>query len=83
MYGISQAAVWVYFVYLAFTPYREISALILLGRSIIYWLLWAATASRLKEKNIVYLLPLFDIGWMLYNFAFLRYIILKTKQHWT
>lgn len=83
MYGISQAAVWVYFVWLAFTPYWAVSACILLGRCLIYWALWAATAKRLKEKNITYLLPLFDIGWMLYNFAFLPYILQKNKQQWT
>ncbi len=82
-YGISQAAVWVYFIYLAFTPYWQVSAYILLLRCIIYWILWAFTAVKLKEKNIVYLLPLFDIGWMLYNFAFLPYILQKNKQHWT
>ena len=83
LYGISQAAVWVYFVYLAFTPYWQVSASILLGRCVIYWLLWAGVAIRLKEKNIIYLLPLFDIGWMLYNFAFLPYILQKNKLHWT
>lgn len=82
-YGISQAAVWVYFLYLMFTPWLVPAALILAGRSIIYWILWAAVARRLKEKNIIYLLPIFDIGWMLYNFAFLPYILQKNKQHWT
>ncbi len=83
IYGISQAAVWVYFIYLLFTPFCNIAAILLLIRCVVYWLLWAATAKRLKEKNIISLLPLFDIGWMLYNFAFLPYILQKNKQHWT
>ncbi len=83
VYGISQAAVWVYFAYLAFTTYAGIAALLLLVRCLVYWVLWAATARKLKEKNIIYFMPLFDIAWMLYNFAFLPFILKKNRQHWT
>lgn len=84
LYGISQAAVWVYFFcYLLFTHYMAVAACMLFVRCVIYWLLWAAAGRRLKEKNIIYYLPLFDIAWMLYNFAFLPYILRKNKQHWT
>ena len=82
-YGVSQAAVWVYFVYLAFTPYAAPAAALLAVRCMVYWALWAATARRLKEKNIISLLPLFDLGWMLYNFAFLPFILSKNRRHWT
>lgn len=83
LYGISQAAVWVYYAYLVFTGYAVVAGLILLARCLVYWVLWAATATKLKEKGLVWLLPVFDIAWMLYNFAFLPYILRKNRQHWT
>ena len=83
LYGVSQAAVWVYYAYLVFTGYALLAGYILLARCLVYWVLWAATAMKLKEKGLVWLLPVFDIAWMLYNFAFLPYILRKNRQHWT
>ena len=81
-YGITHAAAWLYFIVLLFTNYRESAVYIMAIRCIIYWVIWARAAYRLKEKDIIYLLPLFDIGYMMYIFAFLPYILLKNKQHW-
>ena len=82
LYGITHAASWLYCLVLLFTDYRETAVCLLAIRCTVYWPLWAVTAVRLKEKGIILLLPLFDIGWMIYNFAFLPYILLKNKQHW-
>ena len=82
VYGITHAASWLYFAFLYFTPYRHEAACLLLLRCVVSWIFWAATAVRLKEKSVIPLLPLFDIGWMIYNFVFLPYILLKNKEHW-
>jgi hypothetical protein len=82
-YGFTHAAVWVYFISLLFTGYYTQAVGIMAVRCAVYWLLWAVAAIRLKEKNIVYGLPFFDFGWMIFNIAFSPYIISKNKQQWT
>jgi hypothetical protein len=37
----------------------------------------------MKEQLPIGGLPLFDFGWMLFNFGFLPYILIKNKQEWT
>ncbi len=56
---------------------------LLAARCIPYWCLWAATAVRLRQKSLVLWLPIMDIGWVLYNFAFLPWITWKNKRQWT
>ncbi len=82
-YGLSHALMWIGLIALLLTPFWPV-ALCLLGlRSAVVSVLWLHYAGKLKEKSRVYLFPLFDIGWMLYNFAFLPYITWKNKKTWT
>lgn len=81
-YGFTHAATWFYFVMLAFTGYLPLAACILGTRCALYWSLWAVTAIRLKDYKLIALFPLFDFGWMLYNFAFTPYILFKSKKSW-
>jgi glycosyltransferase involved in cell wall biosynthesis len=80
-YGFSHALSWICFFGLLsfYWPY----ALLIMGiRSLIYWCLWIFAAQRLQEKAIIPLFPLFDMGWMIYNFAFSPFIFLKNKMQW-
>lgn len=82
-YGVSHAIMWLSFLILLFMPCLPLVWAIMAGRCVIYWLLWMVTANKLEEKKLFYFFPFFDIGWMIYNFAFLPYITWKNKQHWT
>ncbi len=82
-YAGSHAVVWIgFFILLSYAKWKIVAALFI-ARCIIYWILWIVTAVRLREKNLIYFFPFFDIGWMVYNFAFLPYITWKNKQQWT
>lgn len=82
-YGLSHALMWVLTILLMFTPLWGEVLIILLLRSLVYWSVWQRTACILKEKKLVRFFPLFDFGWMVYNFVFSPYIIWKNKQQWT
>ena len=82
LYGFTHAAVWFYFIALLFTSLAMPAIYIMAVRCIMYWLLWAVTARRLKEKSLILKLPVLDIAWMLYNFTFLPYILFKNKKNW-
>lgn len=81
-YGFSHAFMWLSFVVLLFTPLWGEALCVMLLRSVIYWSVWQRMACRLGEKKLIRYFPLFDIGWMIYNFAFSPYIIWKNKQQW-
>lgn len=80
-YGISHAVLWLGFLTLFFSRFWYIVFPVMASRKI-YWFLWGKLAVNLREQKIVYLLPLFDLAWMLYNFAFLPYITWKNKTRW-
>ena len=82
VYGISHAGLWLCFFGLLFSHYWLPVVLVIGVRCLIYWLIWLKTDIKLKERKEVYLFPLFDIAWMVYNFAFLPYITWKNKKHW-
>lgn len=82
LYASIHALSWLLFFLFLFTEYWQ-DALIAMGfRSLLFWALWAVVANRLKEKMPIILLPILDISWMLYNFAFSPYIIWKNKMQW-
>jgi len=83
LYGCSHAVLWISFGVLCALYFTKILLFIMFIRCIIYWWLWAVTAGKLDEKKLIILFPVFDIGWMVYNFTFYPYIISKNKQHWT
>lgn len=82
IYALVHTVTWLLFVGFLFTGFWQ-DALIAMGfRSLLYWALWGVVANRLKEKMPIILLPILDISWMLYNFAFSPYIIWKNKMQW-
>jgi glycosyltransferase involved in cell wall biosynthesis len=82
LYAAAHSALWLSFFALLFSDHWLVAMFVFIGRCLIYWSLWAFTAYRLQEKKLVYLFPLFDIGWMIYNFAFFPYITWKNKKLW-
>jgi glycosyltransferase involved in cell wall biosynthesis len=80
-YAITHMLGWLlFFVMLYYSPQK---ALCYWGiRSLSIWAIWTVAAFKLKEKSLIILFPLFDIGWMIYNFAFSPYIVLKNKMQW-
>ncbi|MBA3829050.1 MAG: glycosyltransferase [Taibaiella sp.] len=83
MYASTHAAMWLLFIYFLFIPSPHSIFWYFSLRCVLYWGIWICTARKLNEKKLTIFFPLFDIGWMLYNFAFSPYIILKNKQQWT
>jgi glycosyltransferase involved in cell wall biosynthesis len=83
VYGLSHAVMWLLFFILLFSGMWQVVLWMMLGRVCVYWLLFAVLAMRLKERTPALLYPVFDFGWMIYNFAFAPYIIWKTKKQWT
>ncbi len=81
-YGVGHAVMWLGFFLLLFTQYRVIAGALIAVRCLVYWLIWVATSRKLNEKKLVYFFPLFDLGWMIYNFAYFPYITWKNKQQW-
>lgn len=81
-YGVSHAVVWLGFVILLFNCCWRNVVILMAVRCAVYWLLWAVAGSKLREKKLVFLFPFFDIGWLVYNFAFLPYITWKNKKNW-
>lgn len=80
-YAFSHMFMWLSFlVLLCFRP-GELFFLMTV-RCILCWGIWTVAAFKLKEKSLIRLFPFFDIGWMIYNFAFSPYIVLKNKTQW-
>lgn len=82
-YGFSHAVAWLLFFILLFTPMWGEALAIMLLRCAIYWMVWQRSACVLNEKRLIRFFPLFDLGWLLYNFVFSPYILWKNKQQWT
>jgi glycosyltransferase involved in cell wall biosynthesis len=82
LYGISHALCWIFFFVSLFVYYLDVVVAIMLLRSVSYWLVWGEATRRLEEKRLVKYFPLFDFGWMIYNFAFLPYMVWKNKKQW-
>ncbi len=81
MYSATHALSWICFVVLLFFSWKLALALMAF-RCLLFWTTFAAAAQSTNEKGMFYFIPLFDFGWMLYNFAFAPYIFWKNKQHW-
>ncbi|MCB0699002.1 MAG: glycosyltransferase [Chitinophagales bacterium] len=82
-YGTAHMVIWVSFIISLFTRYWDIALVAMSFRCLIYWLIWWYSACILNEKKLIRFFPLFDFGWMIYNFAFSPYILWKNKQQWT
>lgn len=82
-YGFSHAFSWIVFFVLLFTPMWGEAIGVMVLRCGIYWMVWQRSACVLNEKKLIRYFPLFDFGWLVYNFAFSPYIIWKNKKQWT
>ncbi|MES2704551.1 MAG: glycosyltransferase [Bacteroidota bacterium] len=82
-YGAAHTDAWLCFFILLFTAYWKAALAIMAVRCIIYWRNWARTAAIINEGKLIIFFPLLDLGWMIYNLAFLPYITWKNKNNWT
>ncbi|MBX2906106.1 MAG: glycosyltransferase [Taibaiella sp.] len=82
-YGLSHAAGWLSFFLLLVTPAAGTVCWLWGARCTLLWLAQYRAARAVYEKDVLFLLPVFDIGWMMYNFALLPYIAWKNKTTWT
>lgn len=82
LYAATHTGSWFFFILLLFTPFYPTALGLMAARCLCYWLIWLAMARRLGEKKLAIFFPLFDFGWMIYNFAFAPYIFWKNKQQW-
>ena len=82
LYGIAHAGLWISFFALLFSDHVVFAIIIMVIRCIVYWVLWGQVAAKLGNRKMIFLFPLFDIAWMVYNFAFLPYITWKDKKNW-
>ncbi len=83
VYASTQALVWLLFFALLFTGAWQMALIAMAFRIAIYLTVWSKAAGRMQEKFNLFEYILFDLGWMVYNFAFSPYIIWKNKQQWT
>ncbi len=83
LYAGGHTMVWMFFIATAIVHPTTLLFGAMGLRCFLYWAIWLKTADRVNEKSLFYFFPLFDLGWMIYNFAFLPYIIWKNKKHWT
>lgn len=81
-YALSHAGVWVLFMLLLLFSCTKQLLLLMALRCLIYWFSWAKTAKVLQESRLMFYFPLFDIGWMIYNFVLSPFIFWKNKQQW-
>ncbi len=81
-YALLHAGVWMSLFFCLFLVSMKTVIVLLIVRCILYWYLWEKVLNKLHEKIPLYLMPLFDLGWMIYNFAFLPYITWKNKKNW-
>lgn len=83
LYATSHALIWLLFFALLATQWSYFAIPVFAVRCLALWLVMGATASKLGEGGLFFFFPFFDIAWMIYNFAFLPYIMWKDKQQWT
>jgi glycosyltransferase involved in cell wall biosynthesis len=81
-YASSHALMWLTFLMLLFSPAWQLALAGMLCRGMIYWIIWQQAVKQQGQKDLFIWFPLFDLGWMIYNFAFSPYIIFKNKTKW-
>jgi glycosyltransferase involved in cell wall biosynthesis len=81
-YALTHTLSWLLFFVLLCTGPLFWAVPLMVFRCGVYWYTWARMCRLLGEKNLMKWFPLFDLGWMIYNFAFAPYIFWKNKQQW-
>jgi cellulose synthase/poly-beta-1,6-N-acetylglucosamine synthase-like glycosyltransferase len=82
-YGLSHGLFWIAGVLSLFGANSLQVAILIMLRCIFFWVILILTARKMQERGLFFLLPFFDLGWLIYNFAFFPFITWKNKQHWT
>lgn len=82
IYAASHGLMWLLAIILWISGMGYLINSLLILRCMLVWSLWAITAESLKEKKIVFLLPICDIAWAFYNLFLSPYIFYKTKKQW-
>ncbi len=82
LYGVSHAALWLVFFFMLATPMAPVAAMAMGIRCVVYWHTWYPATATVSEESLIFFFPFFDLGWMIYNFAFLPYIMWKNKKNW-
>ncbi len=82
-YAVTHALLWLTFFVLIFTSAWKLVLIIMAVRCLLYWSTWLVASQKPGERRLFYYFPFFDIGWMVYNFAFLPYITFKDKGLWS
>jgi glycosyltransferase involved in cell wall biosynthesis len=83
IYAASHTILWICFFILLFQGMWLPAVACMAVRCLLYWVLWYAGTVKVEERGLIYLFPIFDFAWMIYNFAFLPYITWKNKKQWT
>lgn len=82
LYGLSHGLMWLLFALLCCAGNAYLVSTMMLLRCLLSWSMWAAAAQAMREKNLLFFLPLCDVGWALYNLVLSPYILFKTKKQW-
>lgn len=81
-YALTHALSWLLFFILLFFADWSVIFFIFAMRCAVYWTIWETAATRMKEKNLLRRMPLYDVSWALYNFVLSPFILFKNKQQW-
>lgn len=82
IYASSHALMWLAFLMLLVTANWSLALGCMTLRMLVFWATWAEATRKMEERGFFKYFLLFDIGWMIYNFAFSPYILFKDKQTW-
>lgn len=82
LYALTHAAVWLLFIPLIFTANAPVVILLFVFRSLLFSAAFTMAAIKTKHRIRGVLMYIGDLGWMIYNFAFLPYIAWKNKTNW-
>ena len=82
LYACIHALVWLLFPVLMIVHDASVVIWLMAARCLIFWALWMFAARRLGDRGLAGYTPLFDPGWMIYNFAVSPYVVWKNKQQW-
>lgn len=81
-YAITHAGMWIMGVCLLFTTLWAYALTTIAIRCLLAYMAWHSAARRLGQNTNFLAWIKGDIGWIIYNFAFLPYITWKNKTNW-
>lgn len=82
-YAASHAVLWVTFIAVLFTAFFKTALFLFALRFLLMLPAWIRINRLTKGHDLIPLLPVFDFGWLVYNFILSPYIFWKNKLKWT